>query len=206
MPYKYNLEVCQNVATRMSGGQSIEAISATLGIPVRTLYRMKKTFAKHDGGKRFEAPQTISKRVVPTLSRDQIEQLADIMANNSKITLTELQQKAIDDGIFPNAAEAPDISTIHRKLTAMGYKWQKPNYTDPRAESNDVIKYERCMFRKHQQNGWDPTGTLLSMDECNFYYEQATRAWGTKHKPPSLTKPKGKIMRRSMFATIGNFS
>ena len=41
------------------------------------------------------------------------------------------------------------------------------------------------------------------MDECNFYYEQATRAWGTKYKPPTLVKPKGKIMRRSMFATIG---
>ena len=73
MPYKYNLEVRQDVATRMSGGQSLESISATLGIPVRTLYRMKKTFSRHDGGKRFEAPQTISKRVVPTISRDQME-------------------------------------------------------------------------------------------------------------------------------------
>ena len=36
------------------------------------------------------------------------------------------------------------------------------------------------------------------MDECN---EQATRAWGTKYKPPTLTKPKGKILRRSMLCT-----
>ena len=40
------------------------------------------------------------------------------------------------------------------------------------------------------------------MDESNFYYEQATRAWGTTYKAPTLEKPKGKIMRRSMFATI----
>ena len=70
MPHKYNLEVRQNVARLETGGQSIESISATLGIPVRTLYRMERTFAKHDGGKLFEAPQNISTCVVPTLNRE----------------------------------------------------------------------------------------------------------------------------------------
>lgn len=41
------------------------------------------------------------------------------------------------------------------------------------------------------------------MDESNFYYEQATRAWGTMYKPAVLEKPKGKVMRRTLFATIG---
>ena len=41
------------------------------------------------------------------------------------------------------------------------------------------------------------------MDETNFYFEQASRAWGTIYKPAVLEKPKGKIPRRVMFATIG---
>ena len=120
MPYKYNDDVREDVARRLTGGQTIESISATLGIPVRTLYRMKKRFARYDGGQRFESEQKLNKRVVPKITRDQIEQMSDIMANNSKITLTELRQKAIDDGIFLNAAEAPDISTIYKKITPWG--------------------------------------------------------------------------------------
>ena len=41
MHYKYNDAVREDVARRLTGGQTIESISATLGIPVRTLYRMK---------------------------------------------------------------------------------------------------------------------------------------------------------------------
>ena len=42
MPYKQNDLVRQDVARRLTGGQIVEPISATLRIPV------------HDGGKRFE--------------------------------------------------------------------------------------------------------------------------------------------------------
>ena len=83
MPYNYNDEVCIDVATRMTGEQTIESIST----------------------KRFKSEQNIYQ--IPTITRDQIKQLGDIMTNNSKITLTELQQKAIDAGIFPDIRGCP---------------------------------------------------------------------------------------------------
>ena len=87
-------------------------------------------------------------------------------------------------------------------MQQLGFKWQKPRYSDPRAK-RDRIQFERCCFRQAQQNGLDANGKILSFDESNFYFEQATRAWGSTHKPPVLEKPKGKIMRRALLATIG---
>jgi hypothetical protein len=84
----------------------------------------------------------------------------------------------------------------------MGFKWQQPKYSDPRAKRS-VIKSERCSFRMAQDNGLDPT-TLLSMDEINFHiWDQPRRAWGTTAKPATLEKPKGKTLRNSVYATIG---
>jgi len=88
------------------------------------------------------------------------------------LTLKELRERLVEQGIYGSLDSVPDASTLWRQLKSMGFDWRKPKYSDPRAK-RDVIKYERCSFRLAQDNGLDPT-TLLSIDESNFYYEQAT--------------------------------
>jgi hypothetical protein len=108
----------------------------------------------------------------------------------------------VEEDEYDDISNVPDPSTLWRQMKKMGFKWQKPKYSDPRAK-RDVIKWERCEFRRNQDSGaLDPT-KLISVDETNWYYEQATRAWGTTASPATLEKPKGKVMRRSMIASIG---
>ena len=198
MPLKHSQDVRNDIATRLTAGQKPKDIAEALDISSKTIYRYKKSFLRD--GDTYVAPE-IKSTPRECISREQLLALSDIMHNNPKITLKELLQKAIEDNIFDSAETAPDTSTVYRRLVKLGYKWQKPKYSDPRAKRSR-IQFERCCFRQAQQNGMDAK-LLLSMDESNFYYEQGTRAWGTTYKPPTLEKPKGKIMRRSMFATIG---
>ena len=77
--------------------------------------------------------------------------------------MKELRTKAVQIGVFDSNEAAPDLSTLHRALKKLGYKWQKPKYDDPRAQRTRVT-YERCEFRKALENGLvDPT-TCLCMD------------------------------------------
>jgi len=117
-----------------------------------------------------------------TISREQLLAVADIMSTTPKTTLKELRAQAIENKIFESEKKAPDQSTIYRRLQQLGFKWQKPRYSDPRAK-RDRIQFERCCFRQAQQNGLDANGKILSFDESNFYFEQATRAWGSTYKP-----------------------
>eukprot|EP00466_Bigelowiella_natans_P009341 jgi/Bigna1/76049/fgenesh1_pg.38_\ len=118
------------------------------------------------------------------------------------MTLAELRAQAVASRTFESTNTAPHQATMCRRLRKVVFRWQKPRCSDPRAKRGRV-RFERCCFRKAQQNGLDPDGKILSMDESNFCYEQATRAWGTMHKPAVLEKPKGKAMRGTLFATIG---
>ena len=199
MPFSISDEVRIDVATRLSGGQLPKAISESLNIALKTVYRLKKSFVRD--GENFIAAPT-GKIARESINREQLLALAEIMNKNSKTTMKELREQAISSAIFANTESAPDQSTIYRRLRTMGYKWQKPRFSDPRAKRTR-IQFERCCFKQAQQRGLESDGKILSMDESNFYYEQATRAWGSSYRPPVLEKPKGKIMRRSMFATIG---
>ena len=186
------------LANRLNGGQPLANIAAEMKISVKTVYRLKTQFEQEDGN--FEAipPQTASKRA---FNREELIQISEWLQDEPKLTLAEIRDKLVTEGFYSSLQDVPDSSTLWRRLKNLDFKWRKPVYSDPRTK-RDVIKYERCVFRMAQDNGLDPT-TLLSIDETNFYYEQATRGWGTSSKAAILEKPKGKIMRRSMIATIG---
>ena len=195
------LERRQELINRISSGQQISGpngIAAEMGVAIKTVYRLKKRFEQDDGSYIVE-PADVAKK--QALTREALVSLSQWLQEAPKLTLKEMRLKLVTEGFYSSLEEVPDASTLWRRLQSMGFDWRKPRYGDPRAK-RDVIKYERCAFRLAQDNGLDPT-TLLSMDETNFYYEQATRAWGTDVKPATLEIPKGKVMRRSMFATIG---
>ena len=204
MPIVYGDQIRQDVATRLSAGQSTKSIADTLNLSLKTVYRMKNSFIK-DGASYVAQPR--EKTPKKKVKREQLVRLSEMMTNSPKTTLHELIQKAVEEGVFESLETAPDVSTVYRKLRRAGFKWQKPKYSDPRSKSTR-IQFERCCFRKLQQSDgtkMDPAGRLLSIDESNFYdqgAEQATRAWGTEYKAPTLDKPKGKTPRMSMVATI----
>ena len=190
----------QELVNRINGGQRIggpTGIAAEMRIAVKTIYRLKEKFTQPDGSFEAQAADIARKQA---FTRETLVEISQWLQAEPKLTLKELRERLVEQGIYGSLDSVPDASTLWRQLKSMGFDWRKPKYSDPRAK-RDVIKYERCSFRLAQDNGLDPT-TLLSIDESNFYYEQATRAWGTDARPATLEKPKGKVMRRSMIATI----
>ena len=187
----------QMVTDRLMGGQSVKGISEDMGVALKTIYRLKKLFQRDDGSFEAVAARTTPKRA---FDRDTLIQISMWLVESPKLTLKELRERLVSEGLYGGIEEVPDQSTLYRHLKSLGFDWKQPKYSDPRAKRN-VIQYERCSFRLSQDNGLNPT-QLLSFDETNFYYEQATRAWGSSAKAATLEKPKGKVMRRSMFATI----
>jgi transposase len=201
MPLKYSDEIHQDIATRLSGGQTPKSISETLTISLKTIYRLKKSFIR-DGSTYIAPPLNKTQR--ESINREALLKLSKLMKKTPTTTLKELMASAVEEGIFESAETAPDISTLHRALTRVGFKWQKPRYDDRRAQKTRVT-FERCQFRKALQAGLvDPTKTLC-MDETSFYVggEQMTRAWGTKYKAPVLEKNKMGGTKVVMYLTIG---
>ena len=49
-------------------------------------------------------------------TREQLVELAGWLQEEPKLTLLELLQKSVNQGFFPNIGEAPDESTLWRKL------------------------------------------------------------------------------------------
>ena len=159
MPLYYSHQVREDVATRLSGGQTPKQIAETLNLSLKTVYRLKKSFIRDDDT--YVAPPMV-RTVRQKINREKLLQLSEIMKSTPNITLKELLAKAIMDGIFDNEESAPDISTLHRALTKkVGFKWQKPQYDDPRAKRSRVT-YERCEFRRSLQEGLvDPNKDTL---------------------------------------------
>ena len=126
MPLYYSQAVREDVATRLSGGQTPKHIAETLNLSLKTVYRLKKSFI-HDDDTYVSPP--MARTVRQKINREKLLQLSEIMKSTPNITLKELLAKAIMDGIFDNEESAPDISTLHRALTKkVGFKWQKPQY------------------------------------------------------------------------------
>ena len=202
MPLYYSQAVREDVATRLSGGQTPKHIAETLNLSLKTVYRLKKSFIHDDDT--YVAPP-MARTVRQKINREKLLQLSEIMKSTPNVTLKELLAKAIMDGIFDNEESAPDISTLHRALTKkVGFKWQKPQYDDPRAKRSRVT-YERCEFRRSLQEGLvDPTKTLCQ-DETSFYVggEAPTRAWGTVYRKPKIEKNKMFGTKVVMYLTIG---
>lgn len=128
------------------------------------MYRLRRQFRQADGSFQAVAASVANKQA---LSREQLVEISQWLQDEPKLTLTELRQKTVDEDFFGSLDDVPDQSTLYRQLKAMGFHWGKVRYSTPRAK-RDVIKYERCAFRKAQGNGLDTT-TLLSMDESNFH-------------------------------------
>jgi transposase len=194
-----SFDVRQDVATRLTAGQTPKSISETLTISLKTVYRLKRAFRQPDGTYLAAAASVSTKQA---FDRDQLVQISEWLLDEPKLTLAELRQKAVTEECYDSIDAVPDQSTLYRQLKRMGFNWGRVKYSDPRAKRG-VIKFERCAFRMAQDNGLDPT-TLLSFDESNYHvWDQPRLAWGTNAKPATLEKPKGKTLRNSVYATIG---
>ena len=202
MPIKYSQAVREDVATRLSGGQTPKQISETLNLSLKTVYRLKKSFILD--GSAYIAPP-MGKTVREKINREKLIQLSEIMHRNANTTLKELMAQAVVEKVFESTETAPDISTLHRALTnKVGFKWQAPKYDDPRAARTRVT-YERCEFRRSLQEGLVDSTKTLCMDETSFYVggEAPTRAWGTTYKNPNIEKNKMGGIKVVMYLTIG---
>ena len=189
----------QDVAVRLTGGQTTTSIATTLGIGVKTVYRLRKQFKLPDGS--FEA-FAASKATKQAFNREQLVEISQWLTAEPKLTLKELREKAVTEGFYDSLQEVPDQSTLYRQLKKLGFNWGKVRYNDPRVK-RDVIRFEWCAFRMAQDRGLDPT-TLLSFDESNFHiWDQPRNAWGTTAKDATLEKTKGKTLRNAVYATIG---
>ena len=64
MPIKYSQAVREDVATRLSGGQTPKQISETLNLSLKTVYRLKKL----DGSAYIAPPmgKTVREKINPT--------------------------------------------------------------------------------------------------------------------------------------------
>ena len=127
---------------RFMTNQSAKSIAKTMAIHPRTVYRLKRKWVQPDGSYRYcfkTTPKTDYRWTAITGS----------VRDNPKISLRELREKSIDDGIFDSSASAPDKSTIFRRLKTLGYVWKRARFEDPRAKRS-VIQYERCAFRQAQ--------------------------------------------------------
>ena len=162
-----SFEKRQELVNRINGGQRISGpngIAAEMGIAVKTIYRLKAKFTQADGSFEVQAAAVAKKQA---FTRETLVEISQWLQAEPKLTLKELRERLVEQGIYGSLDSVPDASTLWRQLKIMGFDWRKPKYSDPRAK-RDVIKYERCSFRLAQDNGLDPT-TLLSIDESNFY-------------------------------------
>ena len=195
------LQKRQEIVNRISGGQKISGpsgIAKQMNISVKTIYKLLRQFKQEDGSYLVMSARIARRQ---SLTRTHLVYLSETLQASPKLTLAELRAKLVSEGHFTTLANVPDSSTLWRWLKSMGFTWGKPTYSDPRAK-RDVISYERCAFRAAQDTRALRAPDLLNIDESNFYYEQATHTWNTTARPAVLEKPKGKVMRRVMFACI----
>ena len=85
----YSDEIRADIATRLSGGQSPNSISETLGIALKTVYRLRKAFVR-DGDAYIATP--LRKPARTRIDREKLSQLIAIMTAAPKTTLKELMR------------------------------------------------------------------------------------------------------------------
>ena len=133
----------QDIAVRLAGGQTPKSIATTLGIGVKTVYRLSKQFKQPDGS--FQAVAA-SKATKQAFTREQLVDISQWLTAEPKLTLNELREKVVTEGLYDSLDTVPDPSTLYRQLKRLGFNWGKVRYSDPRAK-RDVIRFERCAFR-----------------------------------------------------------
>ena len=185
----------EELQNRFTANQPVKGITETMGV-----YRLKRQWVQPDGTYVATDLQRVPKQ---SIDRQQLLDLSEIVRKSPKISLRELRQQSIEDGIFDSSDSAPDKSTIFRRLKTLGYVWKKARFEDPRAKRS-VIQFERCCFRQAQQRGDLDPEMILRMDESNYYENEQQRfVWQPKYKPVTLEKKKGRTRRASCIGTIG---
>ena len=87
MGIKYDTAVYEDVATRLNAGQTIKSISQSIGLSLKTLYRIKKKLVKNDTCN-DEYMAVPVKGGVPkqSINREKMIELISIMQANPKLT------------------------------------------------------------------------------------------------------------------------
>jgi transposase len=198
MPAPLPPELRERVMDLLAEGVSPTEISTRLRISRQTVYRYRR--AAQAQGQRVPEPKAAGGYRWSKLKRDDIVALAQLVTEQPKITLKELNALAQDQRLV---SEPISDSTVARALHKTGLKKRKASYRDLRTVSDPLIARERRLFREAQRQ--DPVlapNTLLWMDETNVRLgEQATRAWGVDRAV--LFKPKGQSMTTGLFLTLG---
>ena len=87
----YDNEVRADVAARLTGGQKPASISETLGIPLRTIYRMRRSFSREGPlQNRFIAVPLLARVVRSGISREQLLLLPERVKDAQRQGWTEL--------------------------------------------------------------------------------------------------------------------
>lgn len=120
----------QDIAVRLNGGQTPKSVAVTLGISVKTVYRLRRQFRQANGTFQAVAASLATKEA---FSREQLVEISQWLLAAPKLTLAEIRQKGVDEDFFSTLEEVPDQSTLYRQLKKMGFQWGKVRYSDPRA-------------------------------------------------------------------------
>ena len=116
-------DVREDVANRLMGGQTPKGISKDLGISLKTIYRLKGKFQQEDGTYLALPAEVASTRA---FSRETLVQISEWLVAEPKLTLREIKEKLVTEGLYNSIEEVPDASTLWRRLRSMGFSWRKP--------------------------------------------------------------------------------
>jgi transposase len=83
------------IAVRLSGGQTPKAIANTLGLSVKTIYRLRRQFRQPDGTFLAVAASVATKQA---FTREQLVEMSQWLEEEPKLTLNlELREKAVTE-------------------------------------------------------------------------------------------------------------
>jgi transposase len=131
------MTVREDIASRLNGGQPPSLIAKALEINKKTVYRLKKAFYDIETQSYTAVPAKRGSK--GRINREQLVRISQIMQANSKTTLEELAEKAVEEGIF-TAECLPDTSTIYRALRRVGFTWRKPKFVDPNSKNRGLLR------------------------------------------------------------------
>ena len=87
----------QDIAVRLTGGQTAKSIASTLGLSVKTVYRLRKQFKQPDGSLEAVAASNAPKQA---FNREQLVEISQWLTAEPKLTLKELREKAVTEGFY----------------------------------------------------------------------------------------------------------
>jgi transposase len=116
-----SLEKRQEIVNRVTGGQRIGGpvgIAKELGVSIKTIYKLLRQFRQEDGSYLVMPARIALKQ---SLAREHLVFLSETLQASPKLTLAELRQALVSEGLFTTLDDVPDSSTIWRRLKSMGF-------------------------------------------------------------------------------------